>query len=627
MIHIDDLVRSRLQGAEEKERAGAWANMRGLLDTEMPAAVAEGAGNRRLYGLLLLLLIGTSLTVGGYQWATHYYNHGSSSIGAESEELASSAKIYSPPSVAVRASKAKAGLDAITNNSQASQNLNAYSASSSSIGMSHPPASIPHSSSSPQHDQDNVQPVAAIISTAAANNQASSASGNASSAATSGNGKGIIAPAQPVTSSSVTAAISTPNTANNYAAGSNNQLVTPDGLHLLLRRDSMQRIEIAEHRVRNGYERMSTPATLYYDTISMQMIAVYQPLQPVITAGTATASRSMHQRKSLSVGNTKTASAKAANIKAESAAPSLKSAQSSTAEIAAQPVMQASAAAASTAADGSNLVSLASLKVSSVKHNWWNPEQFSAMINKVQYRIAGIHMTGGIEAGINGSLGNGVSLGGFECGLTALIVINDFLSLNSGLYYYQRYNTGATIHDNYVYADPAAVHSSPLPINGVIYNHYSWLEDSVDHHYNYDKIQTLELPVLLRYGAGRFFGEAGLNLVYAFKMKANEITIHADHVNQQQANYPTTLQPAFGTSPLVTPDDFGSRFGFGFAAGGGYHFSPAVTLNLRISKTVWDNAKTDGSRKISSDLYKLPSLQLSVGYRFSQQKASRSGDQ
>ena len=36
MISVDDLVRQRLSGGEERERAGAWLQMRELLDKEMP---------------------------------------------------------------------------------------------------------------------------------------------------------------------------------------------------------------------------------------------------------------------------------------------------------------------------------------------------------------------------------------------------------------------------------------------------------------------------------------------------------------------------------------------------------------------------------------------------------------
>ena len=35
-INVDDLVRQRLEGREEREPSGAWLNMRELLNEEMP---------------------------------------------------------------------------------------------------------------------------------------------------------------------------------------------------------------------------------------------------------------------------------------------------------------------------------------------------------------------------------------------------------------------------------------------------------------------------------------------------------------------------------------------------------------------------------------------------------------
>ena len=68
MINIDEFVKQRLEGVEENERAGAWLNMRDLLDEKMPLSPVKGVFNWRKYltatgGLLLLTLF----SFGGYE--------------------------------------------------------------------------------------------------------------------------------------------------------------------------------------------------------------------------------------------------------------------------------------------------------------------------------------------------------------------------------------------------------------------------------------------------------------------------------------------------------------------------------------------------------------------------------
>ena len=628
MIHIDELVRSRLQGGEEKERAGGWMAMRDLLDKEMPEAVAA-TGNRRLYGLLLLLLIGTSLTVAGYQIAIRN-GHNDAPGGTM---LASAAGNYTAvPNIAARRAEAGEALDkASPINNAAADNSNTTSITPSSR----------HAFGGPSLQSNAAK--AGSVMTGDQQDMPASASNNIQNSKTTA---GVIKkPVQhSVAMNTAPAAMmplptgkgpSVPQAEHSTMASSSvsdKQVVTPDGLHLLLRRDSIQRIEIVQHRSRQISDGdITTPASLSYDTISMAMLAIYKPLAPaVIPANDAAVAvqqtKSQRRRAASAAQNTtplKTASALAAtDVVAPPAAmpkPDL---------VAAAMNPAAALANASVADDGNTLVSLSSLTTSSVKHSWWNPEHFNEVVNDVKFRIGGIEWYGGIEAGINGSFGNGHSLGGFQCAVTGLVAINETLSVNTGLYFYQRYNTGSTVHDNYIEVDPTSIHYTPVIINNISYNRYSWTEDSIDHHFNYDVMRTLELPVMLRVSpGGRFFGEGGVNLVYGFKTAASEITNHAEKPVTQTQAYPTSqADPHFGSQSMVKLDDFGSRLGIGFVAGGGYHFSPAVTVNLRMTKTLWDNAGTEGSKKVSQDLFRLPNVQLSVGYRFSQQRASRPAD-
>src|SRR5438128_2497795 len=67
MIKIDDLLKQRLSGGEEKERPGAWMAMQELLDENMPTRVAGGFNWRRMFTILTGAALLTAATVGGYK--------------------------------------------------------------------------------------------------------------------------------------------------------------------------------------------------------------------------------------------------------------------------------------------------------------------------------------------------------------------------------------------------------------------------------------------------------------------------------------------------------------------------------------------------------------------------------
>ena len=86
MINIDDFVRQRLSGGEEKERAGAWLHMRDLLDDKMPLRPAAGGYNwRRMLTAATGLVLLASLTVGGYKMYTGFRMNEPVQTGAPSD--------------------------------------------------------------------------------------------------------------------------------------------------------------------------------------------------------------------------------------------------------------------------------------------------------------------------------------------------------------------------------------------------------------------------------------------------------------------------------------------------------------------------------------------------------------
>ena len=77
----------------------------------------------------------------------------------------------------------------------------------------------------------------------------------------------------------------------------------------------------------------------------------------------------------------------------------------------------------------------------------------------------------------------------------------------------------------------------------------------------------------------------------------------------------------YKTTPVYTINDFSSRFGLGYLFGLSYEFTPSVMVDFRATQSLWDNAKTDGAKQISTTLYKSPSMQLSIIYRLNHKKS------
>ena len=67
LVNIDNLFRQKLGGAEEKERDGAWASMRDLLDKEMPKDKATGFGFNRMALYSGLVLLFATIGIGAWE--------------------------------------------------------------------------------------------------------------------------------------------------------------------------------------------------------------------------------------------------------------------------------------------------------------------------------------------------------------------------------------------------------------------------------------------------------------------------------------------------------------------------------------------------------------------------------
>ncbi|MBK8145074.1 MAG: hypothetical protein IPK62_08780 [Bacteroidetes bacterium] len=127
---------------------------------------------------------------------------------------------------------------------------------------------------------------------------------------------------------------------------------------------------------------------------------------------------------------------------------------------------------------------------------------------------------------------------------------------------------------------------------------------------------SLELPLMLSARFNKISIYGGPNFVYNFKLKINEIdkkyVVNKEEVvsNAVQFNYPAELGMKYAKN------DFGNRFGIGYAVGVSYNFHRKICIDLRMSKVVWDNTQTNSQREISNGVTKVPFTQLSLGYKF-----------
>lgn len=237
-----------------------------------------------------------------------------------------------------------------------------------------------------------------------------------------------------------------------------------------------------------------------------------------------------------------------------------------------------------------------------------NIQRFSDAItevkNNMKYDIANAQFSPSIIAGVNSVFGPS-TWGGFQFGIVGNVQFNDKLTVASELKYLHRFNGGTILNDNYT--------TLVTPTPG------TWREDKVQHFFRYSALQSVELPVSVRYAAGNFNIFVGGSFVYNFAINAQESN-NVDPGVLQTGEIPVS---ATADQPRYSIRDFNARYGFGYLFGTAYRLNPALQLDLRLTQTLWDNSNTPGALWISNNVYRKPSLQLSIGYRFDQHRGSR----
>jgi hypothetical protein len=183
---------------------------------------------------------------------------------------------------------------------------------------------------------------------------------------------------------------------------------------------------------------------------------------------------------------------------------------------------------------------------------------------------------------------------GFQFGMTGNLEFNESWNMMAELKYFHRVNNN-TIDDNYY---------SYTQVGN------QFRRSMVQNTYDFAAMHTIEMPVTIRYAKGNFNFYTGGNFLYSFSINTAPAT-YAD------PNAVTTFvnAPGADNAPKYNQNDFHSRFGLGYIFGFSYQVAPNTTFDIRNVQTVWDNAATTGAKSISAQLYKTPSVQLSIMYR------------
>lgn len=220
----------------------------------------------------------------------------------------------------------------------------------------------------------------------------------------------------------------------------------------------------------------------------------------------------------------------------------------------------------------------------------------------------------GFAAGINYTpSGNGNNFQGVQFGPTGELVFNKHWSLFGAVKYFNRSGGKKTINDNFAKDVSNNIADS---VKGAT-TYFTVLTDSTNRYFNFSTVHSFEMPISVRYAINKFYLMTGINLAYSLPVNVELVEKEYKGMNSRVVPTNTTSKPMLSESKsILTTADFGSRFGVGYLVGAGYQITPAWQADLRMVNTFWDNAKGDGAKRLSKDFYRLPSIQITVGYQF-----------
>lgn len=639
MISIDDLVRQRLSGGEEKERPGAWLQMKDLLDSNMPVnkVPATGGMSKTLrYAAALLLLAG--LGVGGYEMSTKFRNDEPAKGGANGNtELAATAdhakasvtktgnELSSSP--AGNSGSNNANITANTKSSNTSTNTN------SSLDK-HPARTdintVKANTSSTTGDQKTTgnKPSVVTGSTSIVKHNGAHKSGDNTAA------NKVPAQQKKSADQSVNELITNKNTDNNNAVAS------ADNKAQKANNPKIEAPKPAPIIPASGNKPVATkPATA--GNAAPNSTASKNDRQPIVPASSNTAGtkpsgtgnapknpkRAELIKDSITKMEVKERYARNGSISmdtvsigkierdntviADNNELALASSQRKLQTVENVIVPNSALNSASASKEG-EMLPLEKFKISSEKSHI-NTSRFEEMVQNAKFNLSRVTFHPGVLAGINSSVAGRNSTFGVQAGLFGVVGFSDHWSLLGELKYFNQFNMGGQVRESY---------NRTIDTSLVAGGNRNYVHDSVDHYFDYTTLSSLQMPLAIRYAVQRFTAFTGVNFTYNFAVNSvtdlgktyrSSETLASGSVNYKWEN----------GAPQISVKDFSSRFSIGYLFGMAYQMSPAMQLDVRVTQAFWDNAKTPGAKTVSKALYDNPSLQLNISYRFGKSKYRR----
>jgi hypothetical protein len=648
MISVDDLIRQRLAGGEEKERDGSWGRMRELLDKEMPRDKAAGMGWRRPLMYVGMLLLGSTLSWGGYEMF-----HGA---GAAGNAVASTlptgrsahAGVSGNPS-ATSVAVAEGGINgAPTTESAGSQKHNVKgqpSATANSVAAA-ASGNANHGRSHIIHPANPGTAVETAFTTTSpiAHTATGSRIAATDKAAAKTKGAATASSHLPVAAGSV----ATANTPKGLPGKTAPAIASASGNHSGNIPNNIAKTQQAAQPNNAGSAVLHVPASAATASISHnKKITLHTEQAARTTTGSGPQSGHGNGTPTVAAGSTASGKAKAKveetvtvnkvvlnkryvhddagghykfdTVSKEQLYEQLHAVSgiinTTIGNVTQEGVMEhAVASNGSAGTSGSNLSATSSVSATpslkaatEAKSAKEMAKQsgatklltnLSAAFNDIKMNAKGSQFQAGLTGGINGSFFGPANFYGFDFGVSGTMNVSDNVGIVSELKYFHRINSGYEFNDDYY------VYESNNGAGG------GWKKSKIDYDYSFSTLHSLELPLYLKYTVANFSFFGGANFSYIFGINTSAAPL-------PDPNFPAQIVAAKSNDDhaTVSYSDFGQRFGIGYLFGIAFKLSPTVTLDLRSAQNCWDNLKSAGAKTVSTTLYNTPSTQVSLNFR------------
>jgi hypothetical protein len=573
MINIDDLVRQRLSGGEEEERAGAWLRMQELLDKEQPVRGAAYFSWKRIFSYAAGLVLLAAAGVAGYK-ATQ----------TQADEDIASVNKYD------RANNAMLSGAVVSNNT-------AGNTTGSSASDKKDVAANSHNDNARRLIKDNTSSKQSGMVASTGKDASTIAISKARNNTTIN--KNI--PLNTVKSNTVT---NNP-TPENKPGNSNVIVTTP------VAKAVDNNVQVNENKPSTTIANNNFAATKRNKTQQLP-VEVTNPryrkqIKTIDSVEVITTKESSRKglRKIDTIAQGMVATEKLVDVPAEvAAAPATNKAprvilpSATLMERNSPEVISASA----------SLDSKAEKKQSK---NAYNPRRFEEMVQNMKVDFGKVSFHPGLVAGISSSVG-AYNMMGVQLGLVGIMNISDHWGMFAELKGIYRFGNGKSLINNY---------KDYTGINYIGNNTYSHEWDSVAHSFNISSSTSVELPIAVRYSANRLNAFVGVNGTYNFAVRVDEYTqkYSRSYVSNSTNRQEVTQQ--WGENPVIGYDAFKARFMLGYVVGAGYQVSPNIGIDFRATQPLMEsNAGTKSTAIVSKQLYRAPSFQLNFTYKFSNNK-------